>query len=312
MGRSTKALLHSAASRKQLLIRVKLVDAEEPSAGGDTAIAATAAAGEASTALQYILEAAAGPKDGSSTISVIWNLRDNVKYVQNIMNWLLDLIESTKNIFNWTAPHKTYPIYLCLVAVWVVTILIPGRILILCLGLYQFLYVLIPPAKNNSVGIKFFNFLKSIPNDDDLDQVYAAEKKQLVEQNRARLVSVVNNRKLELCLEVLWRGLVLLKHSSGSGTGASSSSSTTSSGAPIAQGMASADEWSEVVMLAQGTRLVWWQSEGDLELQSCKVTARCVARVCAISSSLSFCGRSRWASCCCGDTLESRSPRRST
>jgi hypothetical protein len=33
-------------------------------------------------------------------------MRDNVKYVQNLMSWLLDLIESAKNIFTWAVPMK--------------------------------------------------------------------------------------------------------------------------------------------------------------------------------------------------------------
>jgi hypothetical protein len=45
-------------------------------------------------------------KNGGGTISVIWNMRDNVKYVQNRMAWILDLVESLKNIFTWVVPSK--------------------------------------------------------------------------------------------------------------------------------------------------------------------------------------------------------------
>ena len=55
--------------------------------------------------LQHLLSSK-DSKDGGSTISVLWNMRDNVKYVQNRMAWILDLLESVKNIFTWVVPYK--------------------------------------------------------------------------------------------------------------------------------------------------------------------------------------------------------------
>lgn len=45
-------------------------------------------------------------KDGSSTLSTLWNMRDNVKYIQNLMAGILDTVESIKNIFTWAIPAK--------------------------------------------------------------------------------------------------------------------------------------------------------------------------------------------------------------
>lgn len=55
--------------------------------------------------LQHLLSSK-DSKEGGSTISVLWNMRDNVKYVQNRMAWILDLLESVKNIFTWVVPYK--------------------------------------------------------------------------------------------------------------------------------------------------------------------------------------------------------------
>jgi hypothetical protein len=55
------------------------------------------------------LQSLVSPKDekeGGGAIAALWNMRDNVKYVQNLMSWLLDLIESIKNIFTWAVPSK--------------------------------------------------------------------------------------------------------------------------------------------------------------------------------------------------------------
>lgn len=250
--------------KKQMLLRIRLIEASASSSTASTNGSAESGK-EASIALQSILQASVGPKDGSSTISVIWNMRDNVKYVQNLMNWLLDLIESFKNILNWTAPGKTYPIYMCLLGIWFVTIIIPGRIIILIVGLYQFLAVLIPPPKNNSVGIKFQNFLKSIPNDDDIEQVYARERKKVAEKYTKQLEDLVNKKKMSLCLPLLWKGVVHVKYHN------SSSGSSGGGGSAAAGGGALQDEWMEVVLFLQGSRLVWWLSEAELDIHNCKV-----------------------------------------
>jgi len=78
--------------------------------------------------LQTIVSDAEKP---GTTMSTIWNLRDHIKYVQNLMAGILDSIESIKNMLNWTAPTITKPIYLAVVVIWIATVLIPGRLLIL-------------------------------------------------------------------------------------------------------------------------------------------------------------------------------------
>jgi hypothetical protein len=42
----------------------------------------------------------------ASTISTLWNLRDNMKFVQNTMGTIVDYFESFKNILLWTVPNK--------------------------------------------------------------------------------------------------------------------------------------------------------------------------------------------------------------
>eukprot|EP01035_Chromulina_nebulosa_P017957 gene17957-23586_t len=101
---------------------------------------------EVSTSLQQIFfnQPKDETKSNTSTISTLWNMVDHITYVQNLMSWLLDIIESFKNIFNWTNPSKTYPIYLFFIAFWIVSIMIPSRYIILTIGLHQFFYKFLP------------------------------------------------------------------------------------------------------------------------------------------------------------------------
>ena len=54
---------------------------------------------EKSMLLEKILSEEGG-KSGNA-LSVLFNMRDNIKYVQNLMNNILNAIESYKNLFNW-------------------------------------------------------------------------------------------------------------------------------------------------------------------------------------------------------------------
>lgn len=225
----------------QVLVRVQL---EVPQL---TALAAPSVEEqESSLVLQSLLQDPKKPT--SSTISVLWNMTDNVKYVQNLLNWLLDQIESVKNIFNWTSPSKTYPIYLAIVAIWLVTVIVPGRLLILSLGLYEFLFIFLPIPEGRNNIIRFSNLIQSIPNDDDIAQIYDAERKEFATVKGAEWKATERTRKVNLTLATRWKGEVRIK----------ASSLSASSGV--------AGEWVEVFMLLQGQRLVWWASEEEFEV----------------------------------------------
>ena len=158
---------------------------------------------ENSLVLQSLLQDPKKP--ASSTISVLWNMTDNVKYVQNLLNWLLDQIESVKNIFNWTSPSKTYPIYLAVVAIWLVTVVIPGRLLILTLGLYEFLFIFLPIPEGRNNLIRFSNLIQSIPNDDDIAQIYDAEKKEYATTKGSQWTATERTRKVNLTVPTRWK-----------------------------------------------------------------------------------------------------------
>jgi hypothetical protein len=206
---------------------------------------------EKSLVLQSLLSKSDGKE--SSTISVLWNMTDNVKYVQNLMNCLLDQIESAKNIFNWTSPNKTWPIYLAVVALWLVTIVVPGRLLILAIGLYEFFFIFLPIPEGRNNVIRFSNLLQSIPNDDDISEIYSTERKAFASAKLAEWKQTERSRKVDLVVPTRWKGSVGIKGSSlGGGGGGTGSAGMT-------------EDWVRVFLLLQGHRLVWWVSEEALD-----------------------------------------------
>lgn len=185
----------------------------------------------------------------SNTFTVLWNMRDHVRYVQNLMNWLLDLIESFKNIFNWTLPEKTFPIYVAFVAIWVLTVFIPGRIIILGIGLYEFLYIFLPIPDGNEISIRFANLLNSIPNDDDLVQIYSKEREKYREQKKQLQKKQLYHILLNASLPCRWFGKVSMKWSSGSSMTVTGES-----------------EWIDAIILLQGKRILWWKDEHNQQI----------------------------------------------
>jgi hypothetical protein len=143
---------------------------------------------------------------------------------------------------------QTSPLYQLLVILWLATIFVPNRYLILLWGLYQFFFKFLPVPEDDPITIKFNNFLKSIPNDDDLDVIYESERcASRIREDKA-VADRLNKAKTNLALRTWWRGGVMLK-----------SSYSKQNQHPSQTGAFGAAE-----LLLQGRRLVWWDSERDM------------------------------------------------
>jgi hypothetical protein len=196
----------------------------------------SAADKESSIALHRMLYGNESKKGGA--ISAIWNMRDNVTYVQNLFASILNSIESFKNIFLWTYPSKTLPIYWCLAAIWLAFVFIPGRYLILAIGLYQFLYKFIPEPEGAPWAVKFANLMKAIPNDDDLQQVYYWDRKAFVEASERKHNLNLKRAKMNILNKVLWEGEVRIKN---------------------------LESWQDVYLVFGGRRLAFWGKESEID-----------------------------------------------
>jgi hypothetical protein len=199
---------------------------------------------------------------GGGTISALWNMPENFKYVQNLMAWMLDLVESTKNVFNWTSPSKTFPLYCILVVFWLLTLVIPNRYIILVIGIYQFMAKWLPSVSEDGVTLPFYvkmhNFLQSIPNDDDIENdIYYWERKDYYNKTSTSKRLNIKSARLNLTLPCYWDEAVEIKvsgvmstHKGLLGDGKSHSVNIT---------------WQSVYMILQGRRLVWWANESDID-----------------------------------------------
>ena len=178
-----------------------------------------------------------------NALTVLFNMRDNIKYVQNLMSYILNAMESYKNLFNWTSPGKTYPIYYLLIIIWLATVCIPGRYLILAIGLYQFLFRFLPEIDPVPNEIRLQNIMEALPNDDDIQKAYFREQKAFVKSKEDELKLKSRFTKLNLVSKALWQGNVLIK----------------------AIGIGNGIVWTPAFSVLQETRFVWWHKEEDVD-----------------------------------------------
>jgi len=192
-----------------------------------------------------VLEKVLGDKGGKSenTLTVLFNMRDNIKYVQNLMSYILNCVESLKNLLNWTIPSKTFPLYCALVAIWLATVIIPGRYLILSIGLYQFLFKFLPDFDPLPTEIRFFNTIETLPNDDDIQNAYNREQKAYLNTKNDEEKLRMRHGKLNLIFRSVWQGYVQIK-SLGIGNGV---------------------VWLNAYLVLQETRIVWWLKEDEID-----------------------------------------------
>lgn len=177
--------------------------------------------------------------NAGSTFSALWNMRENVQYVQNLLGGALDSFESFKNIFTWADPRKTTIIFLICVCAWIATSLVPSRWLILAVGLSEFLYALFPQPKHSSMTTRINNFLESIPNDADLRDIFAEERKHHVQISENERKKTLNNLLIRAVEECYWQGFVRSKREP-------------------------RGEWEEVFLVVQSRRMVWYARDDDV------------------------------------------------
>lgn len=140
--------------------------------------------------------------------------------------------------------------------------------------------------ENNSIPTKFANFLQSIPNDDDISSIYSVEKKRyVVTKNKQKLLALRRGR-LALGLKASWTGYVGIRiDSSGhsihttkslkviSETSFANSKRQSDDSYQIdtiaSTGKSSVnlvgDDWVQVFLVLEGKRLIWWESEEQLD-----------------------------------------------
>lgn len=118
--------------------------------------------------------------------------------------------------------------------------------------LQQFFYIFFPDPHGTQMTDRLYNLLQSLPNDDDVNQIYQEDKKIYLKTKHDKM----KRATLELLFKCLWDGHVLLK--------LSTSVNPANISASTSQGVPSSGEWEKYYVVLQKHRITWWISEDDI------------------------------------------------
>jgi hypothetical protein len=186
---------------------------------------------EASLALQEeLVRAAKHAKKGHigfvgtslGAIDTIRGVRGYLLAVQNGLGTLLDVIEASKNLFNFADPAKSFVIISALCIAWLTVYHIPFRLLVFSLGSVPYLLALNakrikmtrrgkkkkrPTSEQDSLDTRptlgatwILNFLRGIPVDEDLKQTYFWD----VRRKATKLIQEEADQRRSSRLQKLW------------------------------------------------------------------------------------------------------------
>lgn len=148
---------------------------------------------------------------GGQIFDAFWKIKDTLRSVQNEIGTVCGIIACAENLLNWTHPWKTATAFVVVFIGMIVFSFIPGRWLILVFGISEFGAGFIedlPPSNHARNILK--NFLSSVPTDQDLIDVYEAERELYLVKQRGQKEKE-QEEMLRLRHHALWTGTVTSK-----------------------------------------------------------------------------------------------------
>lgn len=148
---------------------------------------------------------------GGHFLDAFWKIKDTLRSVQNEIGTVCGTIACAENLLNWTHPWKTATAFVVVFIGMIVFSFIPGRWLILMFGMSEFGAGFIEdlPPSNHARNI-LCNFLSSVPTDQDLIDVYEAERELYLKRQRGQKEKE-EEELLRLHHYALWTGTVTSK-----------------------------------------------------------------------------------------------------
>lgn len=148
---------------------------------------------------------------GGHFLDAFWKIKDTLRSVQNEIGTACGTVACVENLLNWTHPWKTATAFFVVSIGMIVFSFIPGRWLILVFGISEFGAGFIEdlPPSNHARNI-LWNFLSSVPTDQDLIDVYEAERELYLKKQRGQKEKE-EEELLRLRHHALWTGIVMSK-----------------------------------------------------------------------------------------------------
>uniref|UniRef100_M4BMY5 Phorbol-ester/DAG-type domain-containing protein n=1 Tax=Hyaloperonospora arabidopsidis (strain Emoy2) TaxID=559515 RepID=M4BMY5_HYAAE len=125
---------------------------------------------------------------GANLFDAFWKVKDTVKQLQTEIGRACGALACAENLLNWTHPWKTATSFAVVAAMALVFSVVRGRWAILIFGLTEFGAVFVDDAPaSKRVKKILWNYLSSLPTDQDLIELYEPERAVYLERRQAQL-----------------------------------------------------------------------------------------------------------------------------
>ncbi|CAI5718458.1 unnamed protein product [Hyaloperonospora brassicae] len=125
---------------------------------------------------------------GANLFDAFWKVKDTVKQLQTEIGRACGALACAENLLNWTHPWKTATAFVVVAAMALVFSVVRGRWAILVFGLTEFGAVFVDDAPaSKHVKKILWNYLSSLPTDQDLIELYEPERAVYLERRQAQL-----------------------------------------------------------------------------------------------------------------------------
>ncbi|CEG35812.1 Protein kinase C-like, phorbol ester/diacylglycerol binding [Plasmopara halstedii] len=125
---------------------------------------------------------------GANLFDAFWKVKDTFAQLQNEIGRACGAIACAENLFNWTHPWKTATAFVIVAVLALVFSVVRGRWAILLFGLTEFGAVYVDDAPTSKrVRKVLWNYLSSLPTDQDLIDLYEPERSVYMTKRKLQL-----------------------------------------------------------------------------------------------------------------------------
>ncbi|KAL3656412.1 hypothetical protein V7S43_018715 [Phytophthora oleae] len=148
---------------------------------------------------------------GANLFDAFWKVKDTIRQLQNEIGRACGALACADNLLNWTHPWKTATAFVVVAMMALIFSVVRGRWAILVFGLTEFGAVFVDDAPTSKRVRKIlWNYLSSLPTDQDLIELYEPERKVYMEKRKTQLEED-EETAVRLRYHALWIGNVSSK-----------------------------------------------------------------------------------------------------
>ncbi|KAG6952439.1 hypothetical protein JG687_00013002 [Phytophthora cactorum] len=148
---------------------------------------------------------------GANLFDAFWKVKDTIRQLQNEIGRACGALACAENLLNWTHPWKTATAFVVVAMLALVFSVIRGRWAILLFGLTEFGAVFVDDAPTSKRVRKIlWNYLSSLPTDQDLIDLYEPERTVYMKKRKTQLEED-EETAVRLRYHALWIGNISSK-----------------------------------------------------------------------------------------------------